>query len=160
MLIEDAAQAFGASYKGRRVGSIGDAGTYSFNIFKTITAGDGGMVVTDDEAAYRRFFAFHDQGHSPLRMGVEVGKRPFIGLDFRMTELTAAVLAGATAQGGRPSWHHLRANKRRFKAASPICPAWNSARSPTPRASAPRCSRCFCRPKRSRARWPRPWAAR
>ena len=68
------------------------AGTYSFNIFKTITAGDGGMVVTDDEAAYRRFFAFHDQGHSPLRTGVEVGRRPFVGLDFRMTELTAAVL--------------------------------------------------------------------
>jgi len=92
LLIEDCAQAFGARYKGRAVGSIGDAGTYSFNIFKTITAGDGGMVVTRDEAAYRRFFGFHDQGHSPLRMGVEVGRRPFVGLDFRMTELTAAVL--------------------------------------------------------------------
>jgi dTDP-4-amino-4,6-dideoxygalactose transaminase len=92
LLIEDCAQAFGACYKGRPVGSIGDAGTYSFNIFKTKTAGDGGMVMTRDETACRRFFGFHDQGHSPLRTAVEVGLRPFVGLDFRMTELTAAVL--------------------------------------------------------------------
>jgi 8-amino-3,8-dideoxy-alpha-D-manno-octulosonate transaminase len=116
LLIEDCAQAFGASYKGRRVGSIGDAGTYSFNIFKTITAGDGGMVVTDDEAAYRRYFGIHDQGHSPLRTGVEVGRRPFVGLDFRMTELTAAVLV---AQLGKLDTivDHLHANKARLKAA-------------------------------------------
>ena len=116
LLIEDCAQAFGASYQGRMVGSIGHAGAYSFNIFKTITAGDGGMVVTDDEASYRRFFGFHDQGHSPMRMGVEVGKRPFVGLDFRMTELTAAVLL---AQLGKLDtiMSHLRANKRRFKEA-------------------------------------------
>lgn len=116
LLIEDCAQAFGASYKGRRVGSIGHAGTYSFNIFKTITAGDGGMVVTDDEAAYRRFFGFHDQGHSPLRMGVEVGRRPFVGLDFRMTEITAAILL-AQLRKLDVILSHLRANKRRFKEA-------------------------------------------
>jgi len=116
LLIEDCAQAFGATYRGRTVGSIGDAGIYSFNIFKTITAGDGGMVVTDNEATYRRVFAFHDQGHSPLRLGVEMGRRPFIGLDFRMTELTAAVLLAQL----RKLDHivsHLRANKRRFKEA-------------------------------------------
>lgn len=116
LLIEDCAQAFGASYKGRRVGSIGHAGTYSFNIFKTITAGDGGMVVTDDEAAYRRFFGFHDQGHSPLRMGVEVGRRPFVGLDFRMTEISAAILL-AQLRKLDVILSHLRANKRRFKEA-------------------------------------------
>jgi len=116
LLIEDCAQAFGARYKGRYVGSIGNAGTYSFNIFKTITAGDGGMVVTSDELAYRRFFGFHDQGHAPLRTGVEVGRRPFVGLDFRMTELTAAVLL---AQLGKLDQivAHLHANKARFKAA-------------------------------------------
>ena len=92
LLVEDAAQAFGASYRGRAAGSIGDVGIYSFNFYKTITAGDGGMIVTNDEDAYRRYFALHDQGHSPLREGVEVGVRPFMGLDFRMTELTAAVL--------------------------------------------------------------------
>ena len=115
-LIEDAAQAFGATYKGRFAGSMGDVGAYSFNIFKTITAGDGGMVVTDDEAVYRRCFGFHDQGHSPLRMGVEVGNRPFFGLDFRMTELTAAVLLAQVRKLGRIK-KHLHANKSRLKAA-------------------------------------------
>ena len=116
ILIEDCAQAFGASHKRRAVGSIGHAGTYSFNIFKTITAGDGGMVVTSDEAAYRRFFGLHDQGHSPFRQGVEVGKRPFVGLDFRMTELTAAVLLAQLTKLEKIKYH-LHANKQRFKAA-------------------------------------------
>jgi dTDP-4-amino-4,6-dideoxygalactose transaminase len=116
LLIEDCAQAFGARYKGRAVGSIGHAGTYSFNVFKTITAGDGGMVVTNDEPAYRRFFGFHDQGHSPLRTGVEVGRRPFVGLDFRMTELSAAVLLAQLRKLGTIV-AHLHANKRRFKEA-------------------------------------------
>jgi dTDP-4-amino-4,6-dideoxygalactose transaminase len=91
-LIEDCAQAFGASFCGRKVGSFGAMGGMSFNEYKTITAGDGGMVVTDDEALYRRAFALHDQGHSPLRLGVEVGQRPFLGLNFRMIELAGAVL--------------------------------------------------------------------
>ena len=52
-LIEDCAQAFGATYKGRSVGSFGTAGTYSFNEYKTITCGDGGMIVTDDNGALR-----------------------------------------------------------------------------------------------------------
>ena len=116
LLIEDCAQAFGARYKGRAVGSIGQAGAYSFNIYKTITSGDGGMVVTDDEPTYRRFFAFHDQGHSPLRMGVEIGRRPFIGLDFRLTELSAAVLL-AQLRKLDSIRAHLHANKRRFKEA-------------------------------------------
>jgi dTDP-4-amino-4,6-dideoxygalactose transaminase len=92
MLIEDTAQAFGGSYKGKRLGTIGLLGIYSFNIFKTINAGDGGMVVTDNEDLYKQAFAFHDQGHFPLRMGVEVGNRAVIGQNFRMTELNAAVL--------------------------------------------------------------------
>lgn len=114
-LIEDCAQAFGASYRGRMAGSIGRIGTYSFNVYKTITSGDGGMVMTDDEELYRRAFAFHDQGHSPLRTGVEIGARPFFGLDFRFTELQAAVLLAqfrklpALLEG-------LRANKKRYKA--------------------------------------------
>lgn len=116
LLIEDCAQAFGASYKGRRVGSIGHAGTFSFNIFKTITAGEGGMVITDDEASYRRFFGLHDQGHSPLRTGAEVGQRPFVGLDFRMTELSGAVLL-AQLRKLEPMLARLRANKARFKSA-------------------------------------------
>jgi len=113
-LIEDCAQAFGSSYKGRPIGSIGDISGFSFNAYKTITAGDGGMVITNDENLYMRSFAFHDQGHSPLRGGVDVGKRPFIGLDFRMTELQAAVLLGQLRKLDQ-ILGHLRTNKKRFK---------------------------------------------
>jgi dTDP-4-amino-4,6-dideoxygalactose transaminase len=115
LLIEDCAQAFGATWKGRPVGSIGKAGAFSFNVYKTITSGDGGMVVTDDEEVYRRCFAFHDQGHSPLRTGVEIGQRPFVGLDLRFTELQAAVLLAQLRKLPR-ILSHLRANKARFKA--------------------------------------------
>jgi dTDP-4-amino-4,6-dideoxygalactose transaminase len=113
-LIEDCAQAFGASYKGKPLGSFGVAGALSFNAYKTITAGDGGMVVTDDEALYRRCFAMHDQGHSPLRNGVEMGRRPFLGLDFRMTELSAAVLL-AQLRKLDAIRARLRANKHLFR---------------------------------------------
>jgi dTDP-4-amino-4,6-dideoxygalactose transaminase len=91
ILIEDCAQAFGATFKGRSVGTFGKMGTFSLNVYKTITAGDGGMVVTNNENLYRRAFAIHDQGHLPLRQGVEQGKRTILGLNFRMNELTAAV---------------------------------------------------------------------
>jgi dTDP-4-amino-4,6-dideoxygalactose transaminase len=113
-LIEDCAQAFGASYKGHPIGSIGDIGTFSFNAYKTITAGDGGMVITNDENLHERSFAFHDQGHSPLRAGVDVGKRPLIGMSFRLTEIQAAVLLGQLKK--LPDiLAHLRVNKTRFK---------------------------------------------
>jgi dTDP-4-amino-4,6-dideoxygalactose transaminase len=109
-LIEDCAQAFGATYGGRWVGAHGDVGLYSFNEFKTITCGDGGLLVTDDEALYRRCFAMHDQGHSPLRKGIEVGKRPMLGLNFRMTELEAAVLLAQFRKLDRIR-SHLRSNR-------------------------------------------------
>jgi len=90
-LIEDCAQACGGTFKGKSVGTFGKMGSFSLNIYKTINAGDGGMVITDDEALYKRAFAIHDQGHLPLRQGVEQGKRTVLGLNFRMNELTAAV---------------------------------------------------------------------
>ncbi|MFX0071753.1 MAG: DegT/DnrJ/EryC1/StrS family aminotransferase, partial [Candidatus Hermodarchaeota archaeon] len=91
ILIEDCAQALGASFKGKSVGTIGTMGTFSLNVYKTITAGDGGMVLTDDENLYKRAFSVHDQGHLPLRQGVEQGKRTILGFNFRMNEITAAV---------------------------------------------------------------------
>ena len=109
-LIEDAAQAFGATVGGRWVGSFGAIGMYSFNEFKTITCGDGGMVVTDDEELYRRCFAIHDQGHLPLRRGIEIGARPMLGLNFRMTELEGAVLLAQLRKLDRIRTH-LRANR-------------------------------------------------
>jgi dTDP-4-amino-4,6-dideoxygalactose transaminase len=91
LVIEDACQAAGGSYRGRRLGSLGRIGCFSLNIFKTITAGDGGAVVTDDTGLYEHAFAIHDQGHRPNRTGVEVGARSILGLNFRMNELTGAV---------------------------------------------------------------------
>lgn len=114
LLIEDTAQAFGGSYRGRRLGTIGQIGTYSFNIFKTINAGDGGMVVTDDEELYQKAFGYHDQGHLPLRMGVEVGQRSVIGQNYRMNELSAAVLLAQFRKLDRLI-ERLTALKTRFK---------------------------------------------
>lgn len=90
-VIEDCCQAVGASYKGKRVGTIGDMGAYSLNVFKTITTGDGGFVGTADDMLYERAFGFHDQGHKPCRMGVEVGNRSMVGMNMRMNELSGAV---------------------------------------------------------------------
>lgn len=91
LVLEDCCQALGASYRGRRVGTHGQMGAFSLNYFKTITAGDGGLLVTDDAELYRRAFALHDQGHSPARAGVEIGARSIMGMNLRINELTGAV---------------------------------------------------------------------
>jgi 8-amino-3,8-dideoxy-alpha-D-manno-octulosonate transaminase len=91
LVLEDSCQAAGASYKGRKVGSIGNISAFSLNIFKTINSGDGGLVVTNDKTLYETAFSVHDQGHKPMRFGVEVGTRNVLGLNFRMNEITAAV---------------------------------------------------------------------
>lgn len=113
-VIEDACQAGGASYRGRRVGSIGQMGAFSLNIFKTITAGDGGVVVSDDLELYERAFGYHDQGHCPHRSGVEVGKRSILGLNLRVNEIVGAL---ALAQLGKLEriLATLRSNKAKFR---------------------------------------------
>ena len=113
-LIEDCAQALGATYKGKYVGSYGEFGTYSFNIFKTITAGDGGLVSTNDKSLFERAFAIHDQGHLPLRQGIEQGARTIIGLDFRMTELAGAIILAQLKKIDMLK-AELRKRKERFK---------------------------------------------
>lgn len=115
-VIEDACQANGGSYRGRKLGSWGEMGTFSLNIFKTVTAGDGGVLVTDDEELYRNAFGFHDQGHSPLRAGVEVGRRSVLGMNFRMNELTGAVALAQLRKLDRVI-AVLREKKKRFKEA-------------------------------------------
>jgi dTDP-4-amino-4,6-dideoxygalactose transaminase len=121
LLIEDAAQAFGGSYHGRRLGSIGVGGAYSFNLYKTITCGDGGMLVTDTQDLYERCFALHDQGHLPLRHGIEVGQRPYLGLNLRMNEVSGAVLNAQLTKLDR-ILRTLRSNKAAFRAAIETTP--------------------------------------
>jgi dTDP-4-amino-4,6-dideoxygalactose transaminase len=91
LVLEDSCQAVGASYNGKKVGTIGHMGAFSLNIFKTINSGDGGLVVTNDQELYETAFGVHDQGHKPNRFGVEVGARGVLVLNFRINEITAAV---------------------------------------------------------------------
>jgi dTDP-4-amino-4,6-dideoxygalactose transaminase len=114
LVIEDACQAAGASYRGRKVGSIGDMGGFSLNVYKTITAGDGGLVTARNESHYRHAFGVHDQGHSPQRAGVEVGTRCVLGLNFRMNELTGALALAQLRKIDRITGT-LRAMKNKFK---------------------------------------------
>ncbi len=95
-VLEDCCQAVGASYKGQRVGTFGDIAAISLNLFKTISTGDGGAVMTNDEELYERAFGYHDQGHKPNRSGVEIGNRSFVGMNMRMNELTGAVALAQT----------------------------------------------------------------
>jgi dTDP-4-amino-4,6-dideoxygalactose transaminase len=115
LVIEDACQAAGASYRGRKVGSIGDMAGFSLNVFKTITAGDGGLLTARTEAHYRLAFGVHDQGHSPLRAEPEEGSRCILGLNFRMNEITGA-LALAQLRKIDLIIAALREKKSRFKA--------------------------------------------
>jgi dTDP-4-amino-4,6-dideoxygalactose transaminase len=113
-VVEDACQANGGSYRGRCLGSIAEVGVFSLNIFKTVTSGDGGIVVTDDENIYRLAFGYHDQGHSPLRAGVEVGERSVLGMNYRMNELTGAVALAQVRKLDRIV-AVLREKKKKFK---------------------------------------------
>jgi perosamine synthetase len=86
-LVEDCAEAFGAYYKGRHVGTFGDASTFSFFGNKTITTGEGGMVVTDDETLHDRMLHFKGQGLAKHREYWH----DVIGYNYRMTNVCAAI---------------------------------------------------------------------
>lgn len=93
-VIEDSAQSFGAAYKGRYVGTMGDIGTFSLQINKTITTGEGGLVITDDENLYQRAVIAHDQGNIRDAEGhvvVNPDCPGFYGENYRMSDLTGAV---------------------------------------------------------------------
>lgn len=88
-VVEDAAQAWLASWHGRAVGTLGDAGAFSFQSSKNLTAGEGGMVLSDDEALYRRARSWHDCGRDPAGPRHRHAES---GLNLRMTEFQAALL--------------------------------------------------------------------
>ena len=98
-VLEDCAQSVGASYKGKPLGSMGDVGIYSLQLNKTITAGEGGAVVTNDPVLFERASRFHDLGGFRAPHQEEVGKQQldwFIGTNFRMNEFTGGVLLAQT----------------------------------------------------------------
>lgn len=91
-VIEDTAQSCGGKWKGKGLGTFGNLGTFSFDSVKTITTGEGGMVISDDEVLYLRASEYHDHGHDHAT-GVPRGleKRNFVGVNYRMMELQGAL---------------------------------------------------------------------
>ncbi len=94
-VLEDCAQSVGADYKGKPLGSHGDIGIYSLQLNKTITAGEGGAVVTNDPVLFERAARFHDLGGLRAVHEQTVGKGKldwFVGTNFRMNEFSGGVL--------------------------------------------------------------------
>jgi dTDP-4-amino-4,6-dideoxygalactose transaminase len=92
LVIEDACQAVGLTYKGRRVGSIGDAGAFSFNQYKNLNSGEGGAVLTNNDHYFARARMYHDVGSYTRQYEFESNEPYFAGVNFRVSELTGAVL--------------------------------------------------------------------
>lgn len=92
-VVEDAAEAFMSKYKGRHLGTIGNTGCFSFSPHKTITTGQGGIIVTDDDALHIRLRELKDQGRRRRGTGGDdVHER--IGYNFKFTDLQAAIGLG------------------------------------------------------------------
>lgn len=91
-VIEDACQADTGSFKGKRLGSIGDVGAFSFNIFKFITCGEGGAISTDNHQIYSRAMMMHDGGATFWPTKDQADMPFFVGLEFRMNGILAAML--------------------------------------------------------------------
>jgi 8-amino-3,8-dideoxy-alpha-D-manno-octulosonate transaminase len=91
LLLEDACQSIGASYKGKALGTIGDAGTFSFDFVKTVTCAEGGAVLTNNKTIYTNCDGFTDHGHDHIGNDRGAEQHPFVGYNFRISELHAAV---------------------------------------------------------------------
>ena len=91
ILVEDAGQAFAASYHGTYTGLFGKAGAYSFDFFKIATAGEGGIFVSNDETTYKLADNFTDHGHDHIGNNRGMENHPVIGFNYRISELHAAV---------------------------------------------------------------------
>jgi 8-amino-3,8-dideoxy-alpha-D-manno-octulosonate transaminase len=91
LLLEDACQSIGASYKGKFLGTIGDAGTLSFDFVKTVTCAEGGAVLTNNKKTYISCDGYTDHGHDHVGNDRGAELHPFIGYNFRISELHAAV---------------------------------------------------------------------
>lgn len=90
-LLEDACQSIGGTYKGKSLGTIGDAGTFSFDFVKTMTCGEGGAVMTNNENVHIKCEGYTDHGHDHKGIDRGADLHPFLGYNFRLSELHAAV---------------------------------------------------------------------
>jgi dTDP-4-amino-4,6-dideoxygalactose transaminase len=88
-VVEDAAQAHGSEWRGQRVGALGTAGTFSFQQSKNLTAGEGGIVLTNDPEVHELAYAYHNVGR---KLQSAFYEHAVLGTNFRMTEIQAALL--------------------------------------------------------------------
>ena len=91
LLLEDACQSIGGTYHGKHLGTIGDAGTFSFDFVKTMTCGEGGVVLTNNADVYTKCDGYTDHGHDHAGADRGADLHPFIGYNYRISELHAAV---------------------------------------------------------------------
>lgn len=93
-IVEDACQADGGTYKGRFLGTIGDAGAFSFNYYKVITAGEGGALVTDNKKIFERGLIYHDASAVAFFGNqLDGNSEPiFGGTEFRVSDITGAIM--------------------------------------------------------------------
>tara|TARA_R110000868_G_scaffold173580_2_gene409770 strand:- start:1185 stop:1994 length:810 start_codon:yes stop_codon:yes gene_type:complete len=91
LLLEDACQAIGGSYDGKPLGSYGDLGCFSFDYVKTITCGEGGAIITNNEKFKINADHYSDHGHDHAGDNRGAETHPFLGYNFRISELNAAV---------------------------------------------------------------------
>ena len=91
VMVEDACQAIGGSYKGKPLGSYGDLGCFSFDYVKTITCGEGGGIITNNERNYTNADHYSDHGHDHMGKDRGAETHPFLGYNHRISELNAAV---------------------------------------------------------------------
>lgn len=117
-VIEDTAQSCGGRIQGRALGSFGDLGTFSFDSVKTITTGEGGMVITNNQDLFTRASEYHDHGHDhDPRVSRGLEKRRFIGFNYRMMELQGALGLAQLRKLDPVILKRQRENKRTLKEA-------------------------------------------
>ena len=111
LLLEDACQAIGGTFQGKKLGTIGHAGTFSFDFVKTITCGEGGVVLTNDEKLYTNADHYSDHGHDHIGNDRGAEEHPFLGYNYRISELHAAVGLGQIRK-----LDHILATQRKHNA--------------------------------------------
>ena len=112
-VLEDACQADGGAYHGKRLGTIGDAGALSFNFFKIITAGEGGALLTDDKVIFERALIYHDSS-AVAYFGDQLkdfSTDLFCGDEYRTNEISSAILSAQLTRLD-DILHDLRKNKK------------------------------------------------
>jgi 8-amino-3,8-dideoxy-alpha-D-manno-octulosonate transaminase len=92
LVLEDNAQGCGGAFKGKKLGTFGQMGIFSFDYYKTLTTGEGGMILTDSQKLYNRSDWYHDHGHDHNpKVSRAMEGRSILGFNYRMNELQGAL---------------------------------------------------------------------